>query len=293
MVVRCALGSFVTLAYYSADEPTVPSSSVPADQAHDAWGDSKAYPPATFEAPAVPSYQSTYAAQPVQQPDPRASVYSIDPARYSGPSFDQQQQGGAAPYVDPSFGAPPPADQYGAPPVVYGIMQAPASAQPVVAAPKRLAELQKASLSQSPYESVTISDPEKADTYIVYKLVTTYKDGKRVSVTRRRYNDFHLLYQVLVTENPGLIVPPPPEKKLFGRFNADFVETRRQLLEGMMRRILTHPLLVRSEAVSEFLSGTESFESFVAAHGQTVKSGFSELVDKVLPEITALLKGYA
>jgi sorting nexin-1/2 len=57
---------------------------------------------------------------------------------------------------------------------------------------------------------------------------------------------------------PGTIVPPPPEKQAVGRFNADFVESRRQALERMLNKIAAHPALQRDSDLKLFLE-SESF----------------------------------
>lgn len=40
----------------------------------------------------------------------------------------------------------------------------------------------------------------------------------------RRYSDFVWLYDTLCANNPGVIVPPIPEKNSLGRFQDAFVE---------------------------------------------------------------------
>jgi PX domain len=40
----------------------------------------------------------------------------------------------------------------------------------------------------------------------------------------RRYSDFVWLYDTLCNNNPGVIVPPIPEKNSLGRFQDAFVE---------------------------------------------------------------------
>lgn len=47
----------------------------------------------------------------------------------------------------------------------------------------------------------------------------------------RRYNDFVWLYEQLVIENEGYIVPPLPEKNAISRFATEFIEARRRGLE--------------------------------------------------------------
>jgi len=57
----------------------------------------------------------------------------------------------------------------------------------------------------------------------------------------------------LHANNPGIIVPPPPEKQAVGRFNADFVESRRQALERMLNKAAAHPTLQHDGDLKLFL----------------------------------------
>jgi sorting nexin-1/2 len=66
------------------------------------------------------------------------------------------------------------------------------------------------------------------------------------------------LYNQLHQNGPGIIVPPPPEKQAVGRFNADFVESRRQALERMLNKITAHPVLQRDLDLKLFLE-SEAF----------------------------------
>jgi sorting nexin-1/2 len=74
----------------------------------------------------------------------------------------------------------------------------------------------------------------------------------------RRFRDFLWLYNQLHSNNPGIIVPPPPEKQAVGRFNADFVESRRQALERMLNKTASHPILQRDGDLKLFLE-SEAF----------------------------------
>jgi sorting nexin-1/2 len=74
----------------------------------------------------------------------------------------------------------------------------------------------------------------------------------------RRFRDFLWLYNQLHSNNPGIIVPPPPEKQAVGRFNADFVESRRQALERMLNKITAHPTLQHDGDLKLFLE-SEAF----------------------------------
>lgn len=74
----------------------------------------------------------------------------------------------------------------------------------------------------------------------------------------RRYRDFLWLYNQLHNNNPGVVVPPPPEKQAVGRFDADFVESRRQALERMLNKCAAHPILQHDGDLKLFLE-SEAF----------------------------------
>lgn len=80
--------------------------------------------------------------------------------------------------------------------------------------------------------SITVCDPTNVGDGM--KMYTTYKVETHTSApqfkktdfsVQRRYKEFLWLYQQLSTNNPGVIVPPAPEKHAMGRFEEDFVET--------------------------------------------------------------------
>jgi sorting nexin-1/2 len=58
--------------------------------------------------------------------------------------------------------------------------------------------------------------------------------------------------------NPGVIIPPPPEKQAVGRFEADFVESRRSALERMLNKAAAHPVLQHDSDLKLFLE-SEAF----------------------------------
>lgn len=77
-------------------------------------------------------------------------------------------------------------------------------------------------------------------------------------VVSRRYRDFLWLYTQLHNSNPGVIIPPPPEKQAVGRFEADFVESRRAALERMLNKTAAHPMLQHDSDLKLFLE-SEAF----------------------------------
>ena len=83
---------------------------------------------------------------------------------------------------------------------------------------------------------------------------TTSKGYRNAEFTvSRRYRDFLWLYNQLHNNNPGIIVPPPPEKQAVGRFDTDFVESRRAALERMLNKIAAHSVLQHDGDLKIFL----------------------------------------
>lgn len=74
----------------------------------------------------------------------------------------------------------------------------------------------------------------------------------------RRYRDFLWLYNSLHNNNPGVVVAPPPEKQAVGRFDTNFVESRRAALERMLNKIAGHPILQHDGDLKIFLE-SETF----------------------------------
>lgn len=76
----------------------------------------------------------------------------------------------------------------------------------------------------------------------------------------RRYSDFLWLYETLSANNPGVIVPPVPEKNPFNisRFESEFVETRRLGLNKCVQKIANHPVLNKDQDFKFFLE-SDSF----------------------------------
>jgi hypothetical protein len=53
--------------------------------------------------------------------------------------------------------------------------------------------------------------------------------------------------------NPGVVVPPVPEKNTFGRFDDQFVRQRRFALEKCIHKIANHPVLGKDADLKLFL----------------------------------------
>lgn len=69
----------------------------------------------------------------------------------------------------------------------------------------------------------------------------------------RRYSDFLWLYETLSLSNPGVVVPPVPEKNPFGRFDQAFVKQRRLGLEKCVQKMTAHPVLCKDPDLKLFL----------------------------------------
>lgn len=102
--------------------------------------------------------------------------------------------------------------------------------------------------------NITVADPKKEsegiNSYISYKVNTqtnlpefTYGQFSVI----RRYSDFVWLAEQLQKDVSGAIVPPLPEKAVVGRFSAEFIESRRRLLEKFLARLAAHDELSTSK----------------------------------------------
>ena len=61
------------------------------------------------------------------------------------------------------------------------------------------------------------------------------------------------LYETLSANNPGVVVPPVPEKNTFGRFDDQFVQQRRLALERCIQKTANHPVLQKDSDLKLFL----------------------------------------
>jgi len=138
---------------------------------------------------------------------------------------------------------------------------------------------------ESPFTDIRLSDPEKVSDHTEYKLIVYSRDRKSCYTQQRRYQHFEWLYRQLVTKFPGAIVPPLPSKRIFGRFDQDFVEARRHLLEVFIKKVNLHPILM----------GSEDFRTFVlSVRPEDVSSkegkGIMQLVGGVFSENTSIAR---
>jgi sorting nexin-1/2 len=89
--------------------------------------------------------------------------------------------------------------------------------------------------------------------YTVHTRTTSPLFSKSTFSVLRRYSDFLWLYETLSLSNPGVVIPPVPEKNPFGRFDGHFVAQRRLALENCIMKIANHPVLGKDADLKLFL----------------------------------------
>ncbi|RUP35202.1 hypothetical protein BC936DRAFT_138511 [Jimgerdemannia flammicorona] len=146
-----------------------------------------------------------------------------------------------------------------------------------------------------PTFEISVGEPLKigdiTSAHIVYKVRTktnspAYKSPE-FTVTRR-YRDFLWLYNQLTNGNPGVVVPPVPEKHALGRFQDEFVESRRVALEKCLRKIVAHPMLYGDPDLKLFLE-SESFNIDVKqkrSESDSSKGGFIKSIGETITNAT-------
>lgn len=107
---------------------------------------------------------------------------------------------------------------------------------------------------------ISVDDPQKVGDpirgytmYTVHTRTTSPLFQKSAFSVLRRYSDFLWLYETLSINNPGVVVPPVPEKNPFGRFDDQFVRQRRFGLEKCIQKIANHPVLGKDTDLRLFL----------------------------------------
>ncbi|KAJ3081800.1 Vacuolar protein sorting-associated protein 5 [Quaeritorhiza haematococci] len=114
---------------------------------------------------------------------------------------------------------------------------------------------------------IHVTEPQKVgdvvSAHVLYKVKTRTNSTMYKTTScavNRRYRDFLWLYNTLVSKYPGLVVPPVPEKHALGRFQDEFVESRRAALERCLRKMAAHPVLQNDDDLRLFLE-SETFSS--------------------------------
>ncbi|KAF9436066.1 Vacuolar protein sorting-associated protein 5 [Entomortierella beljakovae] len=147
-----------------------------------------------------------------------------------------------------------------------------------------------------PWFEVTVGEPQKVgdviSPHIVYKVhiktnSTAFKSHD--FTVQRRYRDFLWLYNQLTTHNPGVIVPPVSEKHAIGRFQDDFVESRRIALEKCLRKMTAHPMLYGDPDLKLFLE-SESLVAEIKEKRQDSSKGFMTKFGETLSSATTFTK---
>ncbi|EED79776.1 predicted protein, partial [Postia placenta Mad-698-R] len=107
---------------------------------------------------------------------------------------------------------------------------------------------------------ITVDDPQKVGDpiraytmYTVHTKTTSPLYSKSSFSVLRRYSDFLWLYETLSQNNPGVVVPPAPEKNPYRRFDENFVQQRRLALEKCIQKIANHPVLQKDPDLRMFL----------------------------------------
>ncbi|KIR27280.1 protein transporter [Cryptococcus deuterogattii LA55] len=135
-----------------------------------------------------------------------------------------------------------------------------------------------------PYFEISVSDPTRVGDpvrgYTVYTIRTrTSSPHYRQSTFSclRRFSDFLWLFEQLSHNNPGVIVPPMPDKHSWGRFEDQFVETRRLALERCLKKITSNPILQLDPDLRLFLeSDNFAYESKERKHQIAVQTSSTE-----------------
>ncbi|TFK29709.1 protein transporter [Coprinopsis marcescibilis] len=141
-----------------------------------------------------------------------------------------------------------------------------------------------------PVSVITVDDPQKVGDplrpyimYTVHTRTTSPLFQKSAFSVLRRYSDFVWLYETLCYNNPGVVVPPVPDKSSFGRFEDQFVRQRRLGLEKCIQKIANHPNLAKDPDLQLFLEsdtfaldikhrkpeGVNESKGLIASIGQT------------------------
>lgn len=107
---------------------------------------------------------------------------------------------------------------------------------------------------------ITVDDPQKVGDpiraytmYTVHTKTTSPLYSKSSFSVLRRYSDFLWLYETLSQNNPGVVVPPAPEKNPYRRFDENFVQQRRLALEKCIQKMANHPVLQKDPDLRMFL----------------------------------------
>ena len=99
--------------------------------------------------------------------------------------------------------------------------------------------------------SVTNAHKQQGKDYVVYTITGQDNDG--TFEVFRRYKEFNIFRNVLITRFPGLYVPPIPPKKAMDKSDKRLVEERTQMLNLFMKQLVRCPYLYESEEFRLFI----------------------------------------
>mmetsp|Transcript_24352 Transcript_24352/g.59626 ORF Transcript_24352/g.59626 Transcript_24352/m.59626 type:complete len:628 (+) Transcript_24352:133-2016(+) len=108
--------------------------------------------------------------------------------------------------------------------------------------------------------SVTVSKPEqqgKGRKKFTDFLVTALFDNGAEALSRRTFEDFEWLYNRLVHDYLGIIVPVLPERKpasAADKFSEAFVNDCQAVLQRFIQRVIAHPDLLQASNLVKFLT---------------------------------------
>ncbi|KAJ2787089.1 Vacuolar protein sorting-associated protein vps5, partial [Coemansia interrupta] len=198
----------------------------------------------------------THMQQPVSHPHPYDQQIS--------PSQQEDQIIQAQHHIERSSTASPPSSQASRPSVSAPSPSRTSTSRAYLGNPQRRRSLDPTPIAEMPKIMIQVTEPVKVSdslkSYIAYK-VRTRSDAPMFResdmIVRRRYRDFDWLIQELVARHPGIIVPAIPEKQSMGRFEDEFVESRRSGLESCLRRISEHPVLWCDDVFRLFLEADD------------------------------------
>jgi hypothetical protein len=108
--------------------------------------------------------------------------------------------------------------------------------------------------------SISVSRPEqhgKGRKKVTTFLVTSLFDNGAEGLSRRQYEDFAWIYNRLVADYLGIIVPVLPERKAANsteQFAEEFIDDCQNVLLRFLRRLIAHPDLVEAPCLIKFLT---------------------------------------
>lgn len=148
---------------------------------------------------------------------------------------------------------------------------------------------------------ICVTDPQEVGSGV--SAYATYAVTGRASLPgfssefnlRRRFADFQWLYDEILRNSPGYVVPPLPEATVFqkfvGKFEAALLAYRTRELQRFVRRLASHSVLRNATQLQAFLSPDAEYNEHKSKNTATVanKAGskFSALYGAVRKTVVA------